>query len=131
MAVALAQDTSTIHVYRPSHVVGKLLKPSIYYDGIELQRLHNGTFFVTDVPSGKHMITSGRSEVGLLVDLQPGQHYYFRAGHRNIWRRTLDMGVQWAILTQVSRDEALLEMEGLHQKPVKAQTLPREYGESK
>jgi hypothetical protein len=70
-----AQPTATIHVYRERHLVGFAISPSIYVDGIELQRLRNGTFFVAILLTGKHMITVGRSEVGLFVDFEPGKQY--------------------------------------------------------
>src|SRR5450755_706192 len=88
-ATAYGQERdATVTVYRPyCRFVGIALSPSIYSDGIELQRLHNGTVFTATLPPGKHMITAGRSEVGQFVDFEPGQKYFFRFGHKN-WAGT-------------------------------------------
>jgi hypothetical protein len=107
------QDTSsaTVTVYRPKRTYGKMIKPSIYCDGVELTRLHNGTFFAVSLPSGKHMITSGRSEVGQFVNLEPGKQYYLLFG----WQRWVTgfVGVQPVTLSLVSEDEARPEMQKL------------------
>jgi hypothetical protein len=107
--------TATVHVYRPKHVVGMALKPSIYFDGVEIHRLHNGTFFVVSLPSGKHMLTAGRSEVGQLVELEAGKDYYFAFGHKN-WAVTAVANRQPITLSLVSVEEAQREMVGLRKQ---------------
>lgn len=103
---------ATVLVYRPASIVGSALKPSIYCDGKELQRLRNRTFFSASVEPGKHMITAGRSEVGQFVDFEPGKHYFIRFGHKN-WVGTAVSGRQPITLTVVTEDEARSELHGL------------------
>jgi hypothetical protein len=104
--------TATVHVYREKRFVGSAVSPSIYVDGTALQRLHNGSFFVATVPSGKHMITAGRSEVGLFIDFEPGKHYYFRMDHKN-WAGTAASGRQPMFLSQVPAEQAEADMRKL------------------
>jgi hypothetical protein len=118
LAQSTKSETATIHVYRQKHMVGMALKPSIYCDGVALARLHNGTFFVSDVEPGKHMIMAGRSEVGLLVDFQPGGQYYFRLDHKN-WAGTAVSGRQPVFLSQVPAVEAESQMRSLSQQNLK------------
>jgi hypothetical protein len=103
--IAIPAATATVHVYREKHLVGSALSPSIYVDGIELQRLRNGRFFAATVATGKHMITVGRSEVGLFVEFAPGKHYYFRVDHKN-WAGTAVSGRQPLSLSQVPANQA-------------------------
>ena len=110
--------TATIHIYREKHSVGFAISPSIYVDGIELQRLRNGTFFVANLPTGKHMITAGRSEVGAFVDFEPDKHYYFRMDHKN-WAGTAVSGRQPVFLSQVPADQAESEIKNLKALKVK------------
>jgi hypothetical protein len=107
--------TATVHVYREKHFVGSAVSPTIYIDGTALQRLHNGSFFVATVPSGKHMITAGRSEVGLFTDFEPGKHYYFRMDHKN-WAGTAVSGRQPVFLSQMPAEQAEAEMRKLKQQ---------------
>jgi hypothetical protein len=113
MRIGFAQEHATIHVYRAqARVKGIMLHPSIYCDGIEFTRLYRGTFFAAEVSPGKHLITLGRTEVGQLVDVEPGKDYYFRFGHKNILVTAVS-GREPLTLTQVSADEARSEMRGL------------------
>ena len=45
-------NSATVTMYRQKRTYGKMVKPSIYSDGVELTRLHNGTFFVASLPPG-------------------------------------------------------------------------------
>jgi hypothetical protein len=105
---------ATIHVYREKHFVGSALSPSFYLDGTGLQRVGNGKFFVATVPTGKHMITAGRSEVGLFVEFEPGKQYYFKIDHHN-WTTGFS-GVEPMFLLQVTEDQAKAEMRHLKQR---------------
>lgn len=110
---AFPQQPATIHVYRAqAHIKGIALHPSVYCDGKEITRLHKGTFFSAEIPPGKHLITLGRTEVGLLLEMEPGKDYYFRFGHKNILVTAVS-GREPLTLTEVSADEALPEMKGL------------------
>jgi hypothetical protein len=118
-SMAFGQETSeagkaTIHVYRARRVAGMALHPSIYCDGVELQRLHNGTFFTASLPSGKHMISAGRSEAGQFIDLEPGKQYFLRFGFKS-WTTGLS-GAQPAALSLVSKEEAEPAMRGLKKR---------------
>jgi|SRR5580692_2628883 hypothetical protein len=111
--IAPTSHFATIHVYRAkAKIKGVALHPSIYYDGRELYRLYVGTFVTTQVSVGKHMISVGRSEVGLLMDLEAGQDYYFCFGHKNMLVTGFS-GAQPITLTLVSKDEAKSAMVGL------------------
>ena len=116
-SVGFGQDSTsaTVTVYRPPRKYGAMIKPSIYCDGIELERLRNGRFFMASLPPGQHMISSGRSEVGQLVNLQAGKQYFFRFG----WQRWVTgfVGIQPVTLTLVSEDKARTEMAGLKVNP--------------
>jgi len=110
-------ETATIHVYRPkAKIKGAMVKPSIYFDGMELYRLSQGTFFNAKVTAGKHLITAGRSEVGQFVELEPGKDYYFMMGHKNIWTTGFS-GAQPFTLEPVSEDQAKTQMRGLKELP--------------
>jgi hypothetical protein len=113
-ALAFGQEQSaSIHVYRAqARIKGIALHPSVYCDGEEITRLHKGTFFSAKVPPGKHLITLGRTEVGQLLDMEPGKDYYFRFGHKNILVNAVS-GREPLTLTEVSADEALPEMRDL------------------
>src|SRR5689334_3665989 len=85
---------------------------SIYCDGIEIQRLANGTFLLYKVPAGKHMISAGRTELGQLVDLEPAKEYFFKLDHKNVFVSNWS-GRQPMVLTIVPADTARSEMDGL------------------
>jgi hypothetical protein len=109
-SVALAEtEPATIHVYRQKWHVGLAVKPSVYLDGVALERLHNGSYFVRYIPSGKHMFTAGRSETGLLVDIESGKKYYFRMDHGSLAGPAI-------ILTQIPEAQATSEMRKLKQR---------------
>jgi hypothetical protein len=115
MAQAFGQQPApaTIHVYRAqARIKGIALHPSVYCDGKEITRLYKGTFFTAEILPGKHLITLGRTEVGQLLDMEPGKDYYFRFGHKNIVVTAVS-GREPLTLTQVSADEALPEMKDL------------------
>ena len=101
---------ATIHAYRRWGVTGVLVKPSIYVDGKALGRLRNGKFLVAEITPGKHMITSGRTEGGYLVDFESGKHYYFRMGRRLSAGFT---GAEPMTLDLVAADEAEREVSNL------------------
>ena len=115
-AAPAAPQKATIHVYRAkAKMKGILLHPAIYSDGTEIKRLSAGKFLVASLPPGKHMISAGRSEVGQLVDMEPGKHYYFRLGHKNMFAVGLS-GVQPITISVVSEEEAKSEMAGLKEQ---------------
>jgi hypothetical protein len=106
-------DDPLVYVYRSQAVMkGRWLHPSIYCDGVELTRIYRGTFFKTNVPPGKHMITLGRTEVGQFVNMESGKEYYFRFGHKNILLTAVS-GREPLTLTLVEEATARQEMDGL------------------
>ena len=112
-ALAFGQEHATIHVYRaPARIKGIALHPSVYCDGKEITRLYKGTYFTAQIVTGKHLVTLGRSEVGQLLDMEAGNDYYFRFGHKNMVVTAVS-GREPLTLTQVSADEALSEMKDL------------------
>jgi hypothetical protein len=116
-SVAFAADpppqTATVYAYRTKvKFMARALRPSIYCDGIEIQRLANGTFLSHKVPAGKHMISAGRTEVGQLVDLEAGKEYFFKLDHKNVFVSNWS-GRQPMTLTVVPADTARREMDGL------------------
>jgi len=109
-------QNATIHVYRAkAKLKGIALHPSIYLDGTEIKQISVGRFIVTSLPPGKHMISAGRSEVGQLVDLEPGKEYFFRIGHKNMFAVGFS-GVQPITISLVSEEEAKREMAGLKEQ---------------
>jgi hypothetical protein len=118
IAVEFVHLSSIVEDPRPRWPWAFAISPSIYVDGIELQRLRNGTFFVASLPIGEHMITAGRSEVGLFVDFEPDAQYYFRMDHKN-WAGTAVSGRQPVFLSQVPADQAEAEMKNLKALKVK------------
>src|SRR5260370_39665592 len=51
-------NESTIVFFREGHFAGSALKPSIYLDGKELDRLANGRWFSVHAAAGKHELQS-------------------------------------------------------------------------
>ena len=113
---SLATQNATIHVYRAkAKIKGIALHPSIYSDGTEIKQISAGRFIVASLPPGKHMISAGRSEVGQLVDMEPGKDYFFRIGHKNMFAVGFS-GVQPITISIVSEEEARREMAGLKEQ---------------
>ena len=106
-------DSATVYVYRAKAAIkGIALHPSVYIDGAEITRIHRGTFSVTRIAPGKHIVTLGRTEVGQFIDSQPGGKYFFRFGHKNIFVTSL-ANREPLTLTPVPEATALREMDGL------------------
>jgi len=87
--------------------MGMISHPSIYCDGKEIARLHRGSVFTAELPRGKHMITGGRSEVGLPLDMESGKAYYVRFDFRE--SRNLAAAEPFT-LTLIPEAQALHEM---------------------
>jgi hypothetical protein len=104
------------YVYRIKvRFMARTLRPSIYFDGTELLRLANGQYFSRSVPTGKHMISAGRTEVGQFVDLEPGKEYFFKLDHKNVFISN-QTGRQPMTLTPVPMEQARREMDGLQKR---------------
>jgi hypothetical protein len=59
------------------HFTGSALKPSVYVDGKEMNRLANGRWFSVEVEPGKHnLCSSAKHEPTTVVDLAPNETAY-------------------------------------------------------
>ncbi|HKV24776.1 MAG TPA: hypothetical protein VJN93_09320 [Candidatus Acidoferrum sp.] len=68
---------STIIFFRERHYVGSGLKPSIYLDGKELDRLENGRWFSVHAAPGKHELqSSAKNQPATLIETKPGGTTY-------------------------------------------------------
>jgi hypothetical protein len=71
-----AQD-STIIFFREGHFAGSALKPSIFVDGKEVDRLANGRWFSVHAAPGKHELqSSAKNEPATVIETAPGQTTY-------------------------------------------------------
>lgn len=68
---------TTIVFFREAHFTGSALKPSIYVDGKEVDRLANGRWFSVHAEPGKHQLqSSAKNEPATVVEIVPGQTTY-------------------------------------------------------
>jgi hypothetical protein len=68
---------STIIFFRESHFTGSALKPSIYLDGKEMDRLTNGRWFSVHAEPGKHQLqSSAKNEPATVIETVPGGTTY-------------------------------------------------------
>ena len=68
---------STIVFFREGHFTGSALKPSIYLDGKELDRLSNGRWFSVHAEPGKHQLqSSAKNEPATVIETAAGQTIY-------------------------------------------------------
>lgn len=71
------KQDSTIIFFREHHMTGSGLKPSIYLDGKEVDRLANGRWFSVHTEPGKHQLqSSAKNEPATVVDTGAGQTTY-------------------------------------------------------
>jgi len=68
---------STIVFFREGHFTGSALKPSIYLDGKEMDRLTNGHWFCVHAEAGKHQLqSSAKNEPATVIETAAGQTTY-------------------------------------------------------
>lgn len=68
---------STIVFFREHHFTGSALKPSIYVDGKEVDRLANGRWFLVHAEPGKHELqSSAKNQPATVIDTKPGETTY-------------------------------------------------------
>lgn len=68
---------STIIFFREGHFTGSALKPSIYLDGKELDRLTNGHWFSVHTTPGKHELqSSAKNEPATAIETKAGETIY-------------------------------------------------------
>ena len=74
---AEAASDSTIVFFRERHYVGSALKPSIFLDGKELDRLENGRWFSVKAAAGKHEVqSSAKNQPATIVETKSGETVY-------------------------------------------------------
>lgn len=68
---------STIVFFREGHLTGSALKPSIYVDGKEVDRLANGRWFSVHAEPGKHQLqSSAKNEPATVIETVAGETTY-------------------------------------------------------
>lgn len=68
---------STIVFFREGHFTGSALKPSIYVDGKEVDRLANGRWFSVHAEPGKHQLqSSAKNEPATVIETVAGETTY-------------------------------------------------------
>jgi hypothetical protein len=68
---------STIVFFRESHFTGSALKPSIFVDGKEMDRLANGRWFSVHAEAGKHQLqSSAKNEPATVIETVAGETTY-------------------------------------------------------
>jgi Protein of unknown function (DUF2846) len=68
---------STIVFFREHHYTGSALKPSIFVDDKEVDRLANGRWFSVHAEPGKHQIhSSAKNEPATVIETKPGETTY-------------------------------------------------------
>ena len=68
---------STIVFFREGHFTGSGLKPSIYLDGKEMDRLANGRWFSVHAEPGKHQLqSSAKNEPATVIETVAGGTTY-------------------------------------------------------
>jgi hypothetical protein len=68
---------STIVFFREGHFAGSALKPSIYLDGKEVDRLANGSWFSVHAEPGKHELqSSAKNQPATVIETKAGETTY-------------------------------------------------------
>lgn len=68
---------SIIVFFREAHFTGSALKPSIYVDGKEADRLVNGHWFSVHAEPGKHELqSSAKNQPATVIETKPGETAY-------------------------------------------------------
>ena len=68
---------STIVFFREAHFAGSALKPSIYVDGKEADRLVNGRWFSVHAEPGKHELqSSAKNQPATVIETKAGETAY-------------------------------------------------------
>jgi hypothetical protein len=68
---------STIVFFREGHYTGSALKPSVFVDGKEVDRLANGRWFSVHIEAGKHQLqSSAKNEPATVIETAAGETTY-------------------------------------------------------
>ena len=75
-----SEGLAIVYVYRPHKLVGKLREFSVVCDGIEIARMDDGSYFSLKLEPGKHLLRTADLNHGYVINMEPGQIYFFRVG---------------------------------------------------
>ena len=116
-SLATVSHNATVYVYRPSHLTGSARSPSIYIDGVEIARLHNGTYLRFDLAAGQHLITSATYVEGSpYLKFEAGKEYFFRLKVGSAAKGAVGLA-EWKLL-EIPQQLAVTEIEKLKQGEV-------------
>ncbi len=74
-----AKDKATVVFFREAHYAGSALRPSVYVDGKEVDRLLNGRWFSVEIEPGKHELgSSAKHEAHTLIQPAAGETVYIQ-----------------------------------------------------
>ena len=122
---AMASDSGNaiVYVYRPHRFTASAKRPSIYVDGREIGRLHNGTYIKLDVTPGHHLLTSAAYVEGQQYeDFQAGKEYFFRL-QTGSWAKGAVGRAEMKLLA-VPREQGTTEIEKLKEGQLKQPSKP-------
>ena len=120
-----AAKPPTVYFYRLRESYGAFLKPSVFADKAQVARMRNGRFLLTTLEPGSHTITSTFTGNGLIVEMKPGETYYFRV---ELTRPTMLHNARGEV-TLVTPEQGKFEVAQL--KPAEAEDLKVDSDESK
>ena len=116
-AMATDSGKATVYVYRVNRLVASGKRPSIYVDGREIGRLHNGTYMKFEVAPGHHLLTRAAYVEGdQYGDFEAGKEYFFRL-QIGSWAKGL-VGRAELKLLAVPKEQGTTEIEKLKQGQV-------------
>jgi len=72
------ESKAIVFFYRNREFYGKLLKPVLYCDGIQLAKIANGRYFIAKVDPGPHVFRSKGKDSFIEMDLIGGKTYYIQ-----------------------------------------------------
>ena len=77
-------DKATVYIYRYRDGGGKWGKMPVYVDEKEVAKVLSGTYFILQLPPGKHTIRSTIKTSGMETDFKAGQVEYIRVQVANM-----------------------------------------------
>lgn len=121
--LATSNRYATVYVYRPAQLTAMARTPSIYVDGVEIARLHDGTYLKFEVAPGRHVITGASYVKGhASLSFEPGGEYFVevKAGLANAV-----VGGGAMRLRVVQQQQALKEMAKLREVDLNPRKPPK------
>lgn len=117
---SLATDShnATVYVYRTSGFTASAKRPSIYVDGVEIARLHDGTYLKFELTLGQHLITSATYVEGSqYLNFESGRQYFFQVKVSSGAKAAF--GAALMKLFETPRPKALKDIEKLKETDLK------------